>query len=90
MGILQMFQRRKIRAAFGEYLGREIIRELVSSAEIVQPVAQPSRSLEDRWRAVGHAAVAVTGVVNDIHTGSRNGLLHLREGRNPEISLRLS
>ena len=35
MGILQMFQRRRIRTAFGEYLSPEVIRRLLLNPEIV-------------------------------------------------------
>ncbi|MGA2422101.1 MAG: hypothetical protein ABSG69_18665 [Candidatus Acidiferrum sp.] len=40
MGILEFFQRRKIRTAFGPYLKPEVLRKLLSSPEIVEPVVR--------------------------------------------------
>jgi hypothetical protein len=37
MGLLQMFQRRRVRTAFGDYLSPEVIRRLLAKPDLVEP-----------------------------------------------------
>jgi hypothetical protein len=40
MGLLRMFQRRKLRTAFGDYLSPEVIRRLLTRPDLVRPTVK--------------------------------------------------
>jgi hypothetical protein len=40
MGLLQMFRRRRVRTAFGDYLNPEVIRRLLTRPDLVEPAVK--------------------------------------------------